>query len=379
MDIKPVSLTAIHPVRTVASSTVQESSPQNGIHKTPVDTVKIKRKDYDVYADTSPWKAEFCPAKLVATDGEKVTLSGVRWGYDEVSDNTWQWEPKFRDTQIDTSKIKDVYLGMEPSLGGHSTLVFEFEDPIRSTDGELQDNRLVVSVEAYRHERQKYKFWEGHGKNYGLVYQLGSFSDRIQHTARRIGRPQELRKLDLNPEQKSKLLNNAIDESVKDRTGDYYHTTRDSCYSGAQKLVESVVDGGLKKWAIPGGVLLKPTMVWPPLSSLAFDNRGLLTDEPAQIYEPDPTLYPQNKGKETFYDPLVTKLSHKRPKVWKRALQAAGASLGLAAASGVGMGWVATLATVAASTATSGVLADHLRLSAGQEYIDPTPFYAADS
>ena len=343
-----------------------------------VDTVKLEAKGYDVYTDPSPWDAQFSPAKLIATEGEKLTLSGVRWGYDENSANSADWTPRFKDTQIDIGKLKDVYIGLEPSLSGHSTLVFEFDEPISSTDGKFQDDRLVLSVEAYRHQDKPYKFWKGRAKNYGLVYQLGSFSDRTQHTSRKIGRPQELRKLSFDSEQKKKLLSHALDESFKDRTGDYYHTTRDSCYTGAQKLVERVVDGGLDRWAVPGGILLKPTMVLPSLTALAFDDRGLLADEPAQLYQPDPELHPDKQRKDSFYDPLVSKLSHKRPTLWKRAFQAAGAGAGIALASGAGLGWIGSIATAAAGAATTGILADHLRLSSGQQYIDPTRFYGPE-
>lgn len=380
MEIKPAFNAPNVSTQRASGSTAVATPHRSDSADGQVDSVDIQGKGeaYDVYADPSPWDAQFQPAKLVSQDGDKVTLSGVRWGYDEVSVNSAEWEPRFRDTQIDTSKLKDVYLGMEPSLGGHSTLVFEFDEPIQSSDGAFQDDKLVVSVEAYRHEGKPYKFWEGKDKNYGLVYQLGSFSDRTQHASRKIGRPQELRKLKLDTEQKAKLLSHALDESLKDRTGDYYHTTRDSCYTGAQKLVEAVVDGGLDRWAIPGGVMLKPTMVLPPLSALAFDDRGLLADEPAQVYQPDPKLHPDKQRKDSFYDPLVSKLSHKHPTVWKRAFQAAGAGAGLAVASGIGLGWIGSVATVAASAATTGVLADHLRLSSGQQYINPTQYYTAD-
>ena len=204
----------------------------------------------DVFADPRPWSKQFSEAKVEAQDGDKLTLSGVRWGYDEAGESA-DWQPRVRDTRIDMDKVTDVYVGMEPMMNvGHSSLVFEFSDPIKTSDGKEQDNRLVVSVEARRREGQPYKFWRGFGKEYGIVYQVGSFGDRVQHTARKIGRSQELRKLNLTGDQKKELLELSMKESVKDRTGDYYHTTRDSCYSGTIHQLDQVVEGGMEKWLV---------------------------------------------------------------------------------------------------------------------------------
>ena len=331
----------------------------------------------DVFADSRPWSKQFSEAKVKAQDGDKLTLSGVRWGYDEAGESV-DWQPRVRDTQIEMDKVTDVYVGMEPMMNvGHSSLVFEFSDPIKTSDGKEQDNRLVVSVEARRREGQPYKFWRGFGKEYGIVYQLGSFGDRVQHTARKIGRSQELRKLNLTDDQKKELLELSMKESVKDRTGDYYHTTRDSCYSGTIQQLDQVVEGGMDKWLVPG-LVLKPTMVAPSLTGLALNDRGLLADEPCQVIQPDQNLHPNTERKESKYvDPVVNKLSKKHPTLWKRAFQVAGAAAGAAVSSQLGGGWVAGLATAAVSAGGAGLMADHLRMSAGHDYLDPSQFYPA--
>lgn len=328
----------------------------------------------DVYSDARPWDNQFSMAKLISRDGDKVRLSGIRWGYDENGAPA-NWTTRVKDTEIDTGKLTDVYVGMEPMLNvGHSTLIFEFSEPIKTLDGKDQDNRLVLSVEALRKEGQPYKPWYGFGKDFGLVYQMGSFSDRVQHTARKVGRSQELRRLNLTSEQKSDLLELALTESLKDRTGDYYHTTRDSCYSGTIKLLDQVVEGGMKEWAVPK-LMLKPTMVAPSLTALAFNDRGLLADEPCQIIQPDAKMYPDaQRAENKWIDPVVNKLSKKSPTLWKRAFQAAGVAAGAAACQGLGAGLVTTLVGAAATGATAGVLADHLRLSAGHTYLSPEQF-----
>lgn len=334
----------------------------------PKESVQFGDKGYDVYKDPSPWDSQFSKASLISQSDQQATLSGVRWGYEEKGERS-EWKPQVRDTTIPKEALTEVYIATEPFLKvGHSDLVFEFDQPITSADGR-QDKRLALSVEAYRHEGQPYKPWKGHSENYGLVYQFGSFKDRVQHATRKLGRPIELRKLKLSSEEKKKLLNLALEEGVKDRTGDYYHTTRDSCYTGALNLIERATEKSLDRWAVPK-VLLKPTMFVPTLTALAMDDRGLLADSQPEIYQPDVELHPGKQGKPSFYDPLVHKLSSDSPKLWKRAFQAVGSGLGLTVASQLGMGWLGTAATVLATGASSGVLADHLRLSAGQQYIE---------
>ena len=372
MDIK-TSTVATRQMNLSSRKPHPQPSPSAG---QPQETLQFGDKGYDVYRDPSPWDPQFSKAELVSKQDGQVTLSGVRWGYEEKGERA-DWKPRVQDTVIPTDSLKEVYIATEPFLKvGHSDLVFEFDEPVTTADGQKKDNRLALSVEAYRHEGQPYKPWKGHSENYGLVYQFGSFQDRVQHATRKLGRPIELRKLKLNPEHKKELLGLALEEGVKDRTGDYYHTTRDSCYTGALRLIEEATDKSMDRWAVPK-VMLKPTMFVPTLTALAMDDRELLADSPAEIYQPDAQLHPGKQGKASFYDPVVHKLAGESPKLWKRAFQAAGSGLGLAVASQLGMGWLGTTATVVATGATSGVLADHLRLSAGQTYIDSAEYLSA--
>jgi len=345
------------------------------IQSTRKAPVQHTGRSKDVYRDPRPWSKQFSVATVKAREGDTLTLSGVRWGYEEVGPAE-EWEPRFRDTRIDLSKLTDVYVGMEPMMNvGHSTLIFEFSEPVQTTDGAEQDDKLVVSVEARRREGQPYKFWHGFGKDFGLIYQVGSFGDRVQHTARKIGRSQELRRLELTEQQKRDLLELSMQESVKDRTGDYYHTTRDSCYSGTIKQLDQVLEGGMKKWAIPG-LVLKPTMVAPSLTALAFEDRGLLADEPCLVVQPDQTLHPGTERKETrWLDPAVDRLSKDHPTLWKRAFQVTGAAAGALLAGQLGGGLIAGVAAATVGAGTAGVLADHLRLSAGHEYLEPDQFF----
>lgn len=348
----------------------------------PARTAVLQKKEPRLtpWEDPRPWDREQRPAGLVSRGADgKVTLSGVRWGFDEIgAPSAGGWAPRFVDTVIDPGAIREVYFGVEPFPGaGHALMIFEFDPahPLVNSKGET-DTRLVLSIEARKKEGEDWGALVGLQKRFGVVYQLGSFSDAVQKTARLNGHRLELRRLDLSQAQRERLVGNALAEAVKDRVGEYYHTTRNSCYSGQLRLLNSVLPAGqqigfLSPWT--AGVTYKATAITPTFSGVTLKRSGLLTGEPARVLQADEKLYPKAQKAQGALGKAVRALSESP--LWGPGLRLGGAVAGAAALSGLGP--VGLIAGAVIGQAVGSAAADLADVKTHVEYESPKPYYPA--
>ncbi len=241
----------------------------------------------------APWSPEQRPSARKGGTASSTVLSNVRWGFDEAATPD-QWRPRFRDTAVPNRGVKDVYLVLEPfppeSIAAHAMLAFSFPKQRRmaAADGSGKHARgLVLSVEARLRQGQPYSLLKGMGKSFGLVYQLGTWRDMVQKSTRQKGHRLERYKLKLNQQQKDALLTCALKSATRDRTGEYYHTTNNSCYSNVVRLINKVAPRKqrVRPWLVPR-VLPNPRAVLPKMGPGVLGRKGLLDPRKPQIFKP---------------------------------------------------------------------------------------------
>jgi len=251
------------------------------------------------------WIKEQMPAIDLGTDPEGRKLIGnVRCGFIEA-ENIKDWQPQFKEVSIDTDKVKDVYMVIEPFapewLAGHALSYFEFEDDgkIKTSDGQ-EERGMVLSIEARLKEGQEYSLLKGMKKTFKNIYQLGTWKDFVQKSGRRGGHKLIRYKLDLTKEEKKAFLEKSLEESFKDRSDDYYNTLNNSCYSNQIRLLNSVLpeEKRVNRWIIPH-IINNPGANLPNAAGFALGSRGILTDDPPVKTNPDKKLYPDKQIKSS--------------------------------------------------------------------------------
>lgn len=279
------------PLLRIPSTGQRSKSPSE---ETLVDQFQKSSKPEDIWDDDRPWETRNQPAQLVAQDGARKTYSGFRWGWNE-DPKVENWTPNFQDTTIDTSKLKDVHFYVEHFFpAGHGALVFEFEDgAVKGADGK-ETNKMVYSIEARKKEGDQWTWQRGLKKTMGMVHQLMTFDDAEQWVTRRQGASLETRKLKLTPDEKKALLDTCLHEAVQDRTGEYYHTTRNSCYSSLLKLMNTALpDKGVGVMSdLSLRLLMKPEAVLTSSYNTVMKDMKIYGREKAQFYLPDAELHP---------------------------------------------------------------------------------------
>lgn len=278
------------------------------------------------------WNKEQKPAELLKTlpDG-RVEISNVRWGFKEAAEKK-DWEPSFQTVTIDPSQVKNVYLAVEPFkpewIAGHTFLIFEFKnDEGMKTEKGDSDKGLVISVEARLKDGQDFNLVDGMKNKFKIIHQMGSWTDVVQKTCRREGHRILRYPLSLDDREKEQLLRNGIERACTDRSGEYYHTTQNSCFSNLVHLVNTVLpkSNKIREWLIPS-VLYNPAANLPTTSSFVFGAKHIIGDTPPVITEPDKQLFPDTQKKDSVFDKAVRTLSEKP--LWNAAVTMGGVLLG---------------------------------------------------
>lgn len=221
----------------------------------------------------------------LSQDGSAKIIRNIRWGFNAPSaeklSDKMAWDPMFADTTVPLSGVKNVYMIIEPFkptwLAAHAMLAFEFENGqgIKSANGQM-DNGLVLSVEAALKRDQSYSLLKGFKHSFGQVYMLSSWNDIIQKVNYRAQHALQYYPLDLNQEQKDQLLQTALVEATKDRTGEFYHTTRNSCYQNCVRILDTVLTKKeyIRQWLIPR-ILYNPLATMPKFGPFRMRCAGL--------------------------------------------------------------------------------------------------------
>lgn len=229
------------------------------------------------------------PAVLLDRNDEQgtVTLGNVRWGFIEEG-KAADWKPVFKDTTIDTSKVRRVFVDRrltEP----HALIMFEMEPgAVRSTSGRT-DTGIAFSMEAYMPLGEHYDKFKGFHRIWHPVWQVGTFSDGVQKACRLRGRQLEMYELNVSPETKKAMLEHEIDKALRDRGDDYYHTMNNNCITAVYDGVNKALEGEghqVREWIVPGKVH-SPVSLAPGMIGPVLDSHNLLNPEqPMVIMQP---------------------------------------------------------------------------------------------
>jgi hypothetical protein len=192
-----------------------------------------------------------------STTNNTVTLNNVIWDYNL---NNEKFNHEFHDTTIKYDNVKEAYFFAEKTLkndkwtAGHGLLTLIMKDghSITTANGKKAKG-LCISIEAWRDDGVPYKMTTGLTKAYKLIYMLYTFESEIDMTTRLMGRQIDMVKLKLNQTQLNNMLRVGIEDTLIDRTGEFYNTLTNSCITNAADVINKVLDKDkkIRLWTIP--------------------------------------------------------------------------------------------------------------------------------
>lgn len=234
------------------------------------------------------------PVKILAVDGDRLSLGNVRWGFDVAPDG--KLAARFRDTAVDVSKLKDIHFYLRPFppawLAAHGLLVFEFEEGVAPREpGGRACRNLILSVEPRYYAGQSYGYAFGaKSPVFFLVYQVSTLDDYLQ-VCRIIKSDRLLRyRLSLRPEQKRELFRNAMAASAK--LGDHeikYHVLMSNCINNLFYVINETLPMDMQYLRRYLRLFVNPNISLPYLSVKALRHFNLIDRElPPLLVPADP-------------------------------------------------------------------------------------------
>jgi Domain of unknown function (DUF4105) len=346
--------------------------------------IKVSPQDKQDHLDIN-WRADQTPSQLVSKNGSEYTVTNFRWGFEESGEPN-DWAADNRNATIDASKVKNVYLAIEPFapevVAGHGLMVFEMEKDgaVAGPDGKT-DYGFAVSVEARKPVGTEYGLMKGMKKSFGMIYQLGSLSDQLQKVTRQRGHKLVLHRIDLNDEQKKEMAHNALDASVEDRLGEWYHTLTNSCFTASVDLVNGVVPDKQKmaRWTDHLRFSRLNTSL-PALAGATLRSKGLLAREPITFLKPNPELWPDKQTGVSGLQKVLASAS--KSFLFKPAFAVAGAASGGALGHVVGSlfgefaGVAGTVIGAVSGLGTGSYMADFTAAKSDQKAENAVQWYA---
>lgn len=227
------------------------------------------------------------PSALVSKSDGIYNVTNVRWDNEPEKDGRPAFSV-FKNTKIDTSKIKRVLFILEPfppeSIAAHSMLFFEVEKGgvtcVDKSGKTLESTGLVFSMEAFMEKGVSYDLKKGLGKNFRNVMQLCTLENRLSFTLDQ--RRHKLRPFDLklSQSQRVELFKSAVDFACLDHNAEFYNTYVKNCTNTLIQLINLVVepDRKIREWIIPR-VFYNPRATVPVLVPSYLKKKGLIKAE----------------------------------------------------------------------------------------------------
>ncbi|MCM2267744.1 MAG: DUF4105 domain-containing protein [Elusimicrobiales bacterium] len=222
-----------------------------------------------------PRKEKFRPAVLDGEADGALLVSNLRWVDPSATAHDFSWTA----AAIRPELIKEIYFVtkvQKPGIAGHSLLFYEFEDGgFTAADGR-RSRGFFLSVEAYAREGQQYSLLAGFRKTYNIVWLLTNFEDYALDSAF-SGDWMNYYPLLAGREAKIKMVRDTVEQAVKNREGEWYHSTRNNCTNNLVTMINHALPRGrrVRMWAIPH-LLYNFYATTPPMVPGYLGRKGVL-------------------------------------------------------------------------------------------------------
>jgi len=235
------------------------------------------------------WNPNLRPVKLVSQNAAEVVIDDFRWG---SSFDGQQFQSIYGRARINFSEVDSVYLCSEDfppkAVAAHISLAFTFKsmNGVTSEDGRKSDFGLVISVTNRLRENETptsftKAFFPAFAKDpWPLVFEVGTLTDRVQNSLTIFRQTIKMYPLRLNHEQAESVLRAGIQQSLVDRSRDYYHVIGNNCVVWAYRILMQGLGNQLFKdfWVLPDK-LVSHNVSLPKFSPGYLSRKGLNTGE----------------------------------------------------------------------------------------------------
>jgi hypothetical protein len=193
------------------------------------------------------WAPEFAVPAVVAKDGDRRTLRGLR-DFDWSSDGP---TPRHRDFSFKIGDVESLRLAVVPLSNrgrGPAHLMLSF--------GLSSGEALTISAEARRRRGEGYSPWRGLCRRYGLMYVVSTERDALAQRAVGRGQTVYLYPLRADPLVAQRLLDDMLARAAAlAERPEFYNTAFNNCAQNIRRHANLLVDrpfGRSWRFLLPG-------------------------------------------------------------------------------------------------------------------------------
>jgi hypothetical protein len=268
-----------HAGKTVQIDAVGEDATRVNVLKVK----KIRPFNKRIYIkNPKAYKNSQRPPRLLNSSPRGLKVANVRWSRQKKKDSDGDPLYYWRKVNIKPELIENVYFIKKPFppewIAAHCLMLYTFKKGGLTDEKGNESRGLVLSIEAYQRKDQSYSLKEGLKNKFGIVWQLTTWEDYAAESCHFADYQLIAYPVRFNNAQKKQLLNETIKESVKNRRGEFYHTTRNNCTNNLVILLDKVAKKKIRFWTIPSMIYnMRATM--PVMVPKYLQKKGLLDKE----------------------------------------------------------------------------------------------------
>ncbi len=232
--------------------------------------------------DPLPYKNYQKPAQIIKLSEKEAIVKNVRWSRLKDKNAAGETEFAWRTVKIRPELLEGSYFIKKPFppewLAAHCLLLFTFKKGGMIDENGNESKGLVLSIEAYQRKDQNYSLKEGLKKTFGVIWLLTSWEDYAAETCHFDTKKLIVYPIRFSAAQNQNLLLESVKQAGVNRSGEFYHTTRNNCTNNLLVLMNKFSDKKLRFWTIPSMIYnVRATM--PTMVPKYLQGKGLIGKE----------------------------------------------------------------------------------------------------
>lgn len=282
-----------------------EAYAQDGLNLDSLKIKKIRKYEKRILPSEVPYSDSRQFAKILDRKESSYIVKNIRWARNKLSkaEDEYIWQT----AKIDFDAVEKAFFVLKPFppewLAAHCLMLFTFKDGGFIDKDNNRSKGLVLSIEAYLREDQKYSLAKGLRNKFGIIWSVATWEGYAEQTCNNKKNGKLLaHEIKLEKESVKALLKEALDQADKDRLGEFYHTTRNNCTNNLVLLLNKFAPKKIRPWSIPN-IIYNVRATMPVMVPKRLEKLGVIGERLTEVNSenffasPQELFYPNNSKK----------------------------------------------------------------------------------
>ncbi|MBU1107471.1 MAG: DUF4105 domain-containing protein [Candidatus Riflebacteria bacterium] len=228
-------------------------------------------------------------AHLINKTENSYTIENIRWGIKSHNPKTITVEERdyfWKKATIRTDMVDQVYYVVKPFfpkiIAGHGYTLMTFKAGGFVGPDNSHPEGLAISYEIFKDQGMTLKdidfVRKGTHDFYGIGAVMAIWEDYVAVDCELNNRELTVYRINFSPEQKSLFAKLIIEDALKDRRKEFYHTIRNSCVTNQVRVINEVIpEADRIKTNIGHSKILNPAGFVPRKIAQNYAKKGIMT------------------------------------------------------------------------------------------------------